>query len=74
MTEVKNLTINEPAPKKAEPKPGVRTTEFWLALAVALGGAVATVFEEHPAAKIAGILASTLAAAGYGFSRAIAKR
>lgn len=55
-------------------KPGIRTTEFWLALLVILGGAVATVYPTNNAAQVAGLVAGALAAAGYGVSRALVKR
>jgi hypothetical protein len=72
--EVKNLTVAEPTPKKAEPKPGLKTTEFWLALIVTAGVAVATVYEDQPWARIVGLVAAALTSAGYGLSRAIAKK
>lgn len=55
-------------------KPGVKTTEFWLALAVAVAGAVASAYSETDAGRIAGIIASALSAMGYGVSRALTKR
>lgn len=57
-----------------QPKPGVKTTEFWLALTVVLAGAIASVYSDREWAKVAGIIASTLAAAGYGFQRSLVKR
>ena len=57
-----------------EPKPGIRTTEFWLALVVTVGGAVASVYAETEVGRVAGIVAATLASAGYGFARASVKR
>lgn len=50
-------------------KPGIRTTEFFLALIVTVGGALATVFAEPEWAKVAGIIAAVLSSAGYGFMR-----
>ena len=50
-------------------KSGIKTTEFWLALAVMVGGALAAVYQDSEFARIAGIIASSLAAAGYGWSR-----
>jgi len=57
----------------AEAKPGVKTTEFWLATAVALMGALAAVFVEAEWARVAGMVAAVLSSAGYGFSRARVK-
>jgi hypothetical protein len=75
MTAVKNLTNPEPVqPKPAPQKPGIKTSEFWLALAVTAGVAVATVYEDIPVARIIGLVAAALTSAGYGLSRAIAKR
>ena len=55
-------------------RPGLKTTEFWLALIVTLGGAVAGVYAEAQWAQVAGMLTSALVVAGYGFSRANVKR
>lgn len=72
--QVKNLVTPDPVQPKAEPaKPGLKTTEFWLALIVTAGVAVATVFEDEPWARIVGLVAAALTSAGYGLSRAIAK-
>jgi hypothetical protein len=57
-----------------EPKPGVRTSEFWLALVVVVGGAIASVYQANPMAQVAGIAAAALASAGYGLSRAKVKQ
>lgn len=55
-------------------KPGIFTTEFWLALIVTLGGTVAATYAEAQWAQVAGLTAATLAAAGYGFARTSIKR
>lgn len=55
-------------------KPGIRTTEFWLALIVALLGAFASIYAEGDWAKVAGMVAAALASAGYGFARSSVKR
>lgn len=55
-------------------RPGIRTTEFWLALAVAVLGGLASVYAEHEWAKVAGIIAAALASLGYGICRATVKR
>lgn len=54
-------------------KPGVKTSEFWLALVVVLAGALATVYSDHEWAKVAGIVSAAFLAAGYGLSRAVTK-
>lgn len=54
------------------PKPGFKTSEFWLTLAaVAVGAFLASgaLPSEHWAIKLAGVAASALAAAGYSWSR-----
>lgn len=50
-------------------RPGIKTTEFWLALAVALGGLLAAHYAEKDWAQIAGLVAAALASMGYGYSR-----
>lgn len=54
-------------------RPGYRTTEFWLALAVVVGSAVQSAYATEPWAKAAGMIAGALAAAGYGFARSAVK-
>lgn len=54
-------------------RPGIKTTEFWLALTVALLGGLAGLYAEHEWAKVAGLLAAALTSMGYGASRARAK-
>lgn len=54
-------------------KPGIKTTEFWLAVVVTIAGAAATVYADDKWAQVAGIVAMTLSTAGYGLSRAVAK-
>lgn len=55
-------------------KPGLATTEFWLALIVTVVGAIAGVYADTDVGRVAGLVAATLAAAGYGFSRSNVKR
>ncbi len=55
-------------------RPGIRTTEFWLALAVCIGGACAAIYVDEDWAKVAGLASSTLVAAGYSFCRQGVKR
>lgn len=54
-------------------KSGIKSTEFWLAMVVALAGALATVYVDAEWAKVAGMIAAALASAGYGFSRSKTK-
>lgn len=54
-------------------RPGIRTTEFWLALTVAMLGGLAALYATEPWAQIAGILAASLTSLGYGMARAKAK-
>ena len=56
------------------PKPGLKTTEFWLALAVLVLGAAASVYAESDLGRMAGMVAATLASAGYGFARSSVKK
>jgi len=56
-----------------EAKAGYKTTEFWLSMVAVLVGiflAAGAVPETHWAVKVAGIVASALAALGYGAVRA----
>ena len=56
-----------------ETKPGYKTTEFWLSMVAVLVGlflASGAVPDTHWAVKIAGIVASALAALGYSAARA----
>ena len=55
-------------------KPGIQTTEFWLAFLVAVLGGLATIYAEADWAKIAGIVSATLVSLGYGNNRALVKR
>lgn len=54
-------------------KAGIKSTEFWLAVIVALAGALATVYADSEWAQVAGMVAAALASAGYGFSRSKVK-
>lgn len=54
-------------------RPGWKTTEWYLALAVAVMGGLATAFADKEWAKVAGVLAAALASVGYGMSRAATK-
>lgn len=55
-------------------RPGLRTTEFWLALIVTIVGSIATVYADTDIGRTAGLVSIALAAAGYGFTRAQVKR
>ncbi len=57
----------------AETRPGIRTTEFWLALIVVLGGELSAAYSSQPWAQVVGHVAAALSALGYGFSRARVK-
>ncbi len=59
---------------KSTTRPGILTTEFWLALAVCIGGACAAIYVDEDWAKVAGLASSTLVAAGYSFCRQGVKR
>lgn len=55
-------------------KAGIKTTEFWLALVVALLGGLASIYATAEWARVAGILAAALSSMGYGISRAVVKK
>lgn len=55
-------------------KTGLKTTEFWLALIVALLGGMASIYATAEWARIAGLLAAALTSMGYGLSRASVKK
>lgn len=62
--------------EQVKEKPGYKSTEFWLTVAVAIIGALMAsgMFgEDHWAAKAIGLASSGLAALGYSSSRAKAK-
>ncbi len=54
-------------------KPGLQTSEFYMAMAVVLLGALASVYADAEWAKAAGMVAAALASAGYGFARSKVK-
>lgn len=55
-------------------KPGFKTTEFYVALAIIVLSALAAVFTNSELAKVGGMVAAALTSAGYGLARAHAKR
>lgn len=62
---------------KVEPKAGWRTTEFWLSIAAATIGALATsgMFADGSTAmRVVGIAGMVLAALGYSVARGMAKK
>jgi hypothetical protein len=64
-------------PAAKEPKPGYKTTEFWMSLAACLVGALVAsgVFpDESTGMKMAGMAMATLAALGYTTSRFMIKK
>ncbi len=54
-------------------KPGIKTTEFYIALAVVVLGALPQVYDSSDIAQLGGLIAMALASAGYGFARSKAK-
>lgn len=56
-------------------KPGIKTTEFWLALIAMVLVALPSAFGENAPqwVQVAGIIGAALIAMGYGISRAVAK-
>jgi hypothetical protein len=56
-----------------ETRPGIKTTEFWLALAVAVLGGLSAAFIDETWAKVAGVIAAAISSVGYGIARAQAK-
>jgi hypothetical protein len=54
-------------------KPGIKTTEFWLALLVAALGGLSAAYAESEWARVAGIIAAAIASLGYGSARARVK-
>ena len=69
--QVPPVVVNNNAPAP-DPKPGIKTTEFWLGMVVVVFSAVSVVYAQ-PWAKVAGLVAMGLAAAGYSLSRGQAK-
>ena len=59
---------------KNNTRPGLKTTEFWLALGVAIVGAIASVYADTDIGRVAGMVSAALAVAGYGFARSNVKR
>ncbi len=53
---------------------GVRTSEFWLALFVAVASAIPAAWATSPWAQAAGAIAAALASMGYGMARAEVKK
>ena len=72
------VTPIQPQPQPKEPpKPGYKSTEFWLTLAVIVLGAVigsGLLATDGAAIKVCGIVASVLAQLGYGAMRTSAKK
>ncbi len=57
-----------------EVKPGIGTTEFWLAVVVTIIGSISAVYSSTQWGQVAGMVCATLASAGYGFSRTVLKK
>jgi hypothetical protein len=66
------MTMDEQKSSPAE-RPGIMTTEFWLALAVAVMGGLAAAFSDREWAKVAGVIAAAISSVGYGVARAQVK-
>jgi len=63
-------------PPPTPPKPGWKTTEFWMTALATLGGTLLSfgvVPETHWAGRLAGAVVATLAAMGYTVARTAAK-
>ena len=76
MTPEEDLKTLNDALAKAPPKPGYKTTEFYVSLAaMAVGAFLASgaLPDSHPAVKIAGVVAMLLSAMGYQVQRTTAK-
>lgn len=56
-----------------DPKPGIKTTEFWLSLAATVLCGVAASYADQAWAQVAGVIGAALITMGYGASRAKAK-
>lgn len=54
-------------------KPGILTTEFWLALAAHVGGFVAAFYSQTDIGQVAGFVLAVVAALGYTLSRTLVK-
>jgi len=65
--------MSDPVPSVPPVKPGIATTEFWLAMAVALMGGLAVAFVDSPWAKVAGVVSAALSSLGYGYQRTALK-
>jgi len=50
-------------------KPGFKTSEFWLAIFVAVGGAAVAIWGDKEWTQLAGVVAATVASMGYGMQR-----
>lgn len=62
------MTSTTPTPTPTDPKPGIKTTEFWLAL-VAVALIQFGLRSDAEWAQIGSALGTALVAAGYGFAR-----
>lgn len=65
------------SPAAAPPKPGWKTTEFWLTATATLAGALISfdvVPETHWSGRLAGAIVATLSTLGYTAIRTRAKR
>lgn len=60
--------------KKKPVKPGIATSEFWLAFLATLLCGLSVAYATQPWAQAVGVVGCTLSTMGYGFARSIAKR
>lgn len=67
LVNVSNEGVRTPA------KAGVRTTEFWVAVAAQLLCGAAVVWADSDVARLGGMLGAALVSSGYGMARARVK-
>lgn len=56
------------------PKPGIKTTEFWLSLAATVFCGIAASYADQTWAQIVGVVGTALVAMGYSATRSKAKK
>jgi hypothetical protein len=55
-------------------KPGIKTTEFWVSMAAVVFLSLTSIYSDEKWAQLAGVIGTSLVAAGYGFSRTGVKK
>lgn len=70
------ITVKMTEEEKQVPavRPGIQTSEFWLALVATVAGGLSAAYATEPWAAAVGVVASALASMGYGFARASVKK